>query len=827
MKDKKCSVSLIFVIVVFQFSFAAAQMIADITADVATEFGTYHPYPAEFTPAVSSFTVEPDFSNVENRSAAHGFSAIDSMLLRQNHFTVKRSRFTQMYDIYNNCTWDGMPIFVTTDAVLHVYHLLFDHLLTDIEMQKFVPELELLTAELIEATQSQYESLEDSDTREAARRNLAFLYVSQKLLKGDAITVPDSVAELVNAELALIDTHDGFYYSPIFGGFSALDYSQFIPRGHYTKNDTLVAYFKAMMWQGCTIFTMEPELFGDLAFRHTLQALLLIQMIYTLETGGQPLLELWEKIYEPTVFFVGKTDDPNIKDYKEIADTVYGTDFLTLEPDSLANRALLETFMSAAQTLPEPKIPNWIYGSFITYKGFRLMGQRFIPDSYMFAHLIYPYVGTSDNQRWMPKGLDIMAILGSDRAYDLLDSLYEQTAYPNYAERINQFQTEFRALSPAEWAQNLYWNWLYCLMPLLYEKGDGYPHFMQTIAWLDKELMTTLASWAELRHDTILYAKQSMSPCGIAPGPPKSYVEPNPHLYARLASLVRFTRTGLESRDLLLEGYQDKLNVFEDLLIFLRDIAIKELENTPLTVSDYENIYCFGRLMQYLSSDADDPFELWQTKTDEMAIVADVHTDSNTEMCLEEGIGYPLEIYVIVNEGGSIRLTRGAIFSYYEFEQPISERLTDEAWRELLAGDNPPDLPQWVNSFMDNTEEQPELFPESVDNLYYKEFLNNDEESGQPIIPEKFQLHQNYPNPFNPQTTIAFDLPEKSHIRLEIYNLLGQQIAVLADDYFNAGRYQIIWNGKDQLCRDVASGIYFYRLLTDDSIQIRKMILSR
>ncbi|HDP67530.1 MAG TPA: T9SS type A sorting domain-containing protein [Candidatus Marinimicrobia bacterium] len=123
-----------------------------------------------------------------------------------------------------------------------------------------------------------------------------------------------------------------------------------------------------------------------------------------------------------------------------------------------------------------------------------------------------------------------------------------------------------------------------------------------------------------------------------------------------------------------------------------------------------------------------------------------------------------------------------------------------------------------------------------IDELYigteksgvYKLILTTTQRDGYPDIqPGEFILKQNYPNPFNPQTTIAFDLPEKSHIRLEIYNLLGQRISVLADDYFNAGRYQIIWNGKDQLCRDAASGIYFYRLITDSSIQIRKMILSR
>ncbi|MDO9548883.1 MAG: DUF3160 domain-containing protein [Candidatus Marinimicrobia bacterium] len=753
------SVILLIVIVVPSLN---AQMIADITTDIETEFGTYHPYPAIFTPSVPLFTVESNFSNIENWSSQFEFSSIDLALLQKNHFTVKKSRYTQLYDVYNECTWGGMPIFVTSDAVLHIYHVLFDRFLAEIEIEKFIPTLSFLTEALIEQTQITHISATKPEAREAAYRNLAFLYTSQKLLKGSDLTVPDTVSTLVDSELTLISDHDGFHFSPIFGNFSMLDYSQFIPRGHYTQNDTLTAFFKSMMWQGWTIFTMEPQLFGDLAYRHTLQALLLVQMLYTLEINGQALLDLWEKIYEPTVFFVGKTDDPNIRNYKLIADEVYGSDFLTLSPDSLSNSILLETFMSSAQQLPQPKIPNWIYGSFTQYKGFRLMGQRFIPDSYMFAHLVLPEIP----ERYFPKGLDVMTILGSERAYDLLDSLYHETAYPNYPEKIIDFKTEFAAISPEEWAQNLYWNWLYCLMPLLYEKGDGYPFFMQTIAWADKELLSALASWAELRHDTILYAKQSMIPRCITPGPPKSYVEPNPHLYARLASLVRFTRDGLESRDLLLNGFQDKLNLFEQLLLFLRDISVKELENTALSDSEYENIYYFGRLLHYLVSDSDDPQQLWNADTDDMAVIADVHTDSNMNLCLEEGVGYPLEIFVIVNEGGTIRLTRGAVFSYYEFCQPINNRLTDEVWRELLAGDTPPAMPEWVASFIDITSPQPNLISESAGNLYSREF--NIVDSNDCQIPEKIRLLQNYPNPFNPVTTIEFDLPNESYIQLEI-----------------------------------------------------------
>jgi hypothetical protein len=801
---------------------AQSQMIANITDEVETDFGTYHPYPANFTPNVHSFAVQPDFSNVENFSQMNGFSSVDSALLLKNHFTVKKSQYTQMYDVYNICTWNGTPIFVTTDAVLHTYHVLFDRFLAELEMQVFVPALELLTETLINETQTVFAEATTPEIQEAARRNLAFLYVSQKLLKGSEISVPDTVAGLVDAELDLISDHGGFYFSPVFGSFSKLDYSQFIPRGHYTKNDTLTAYFKAMMWQGWTIFTMEPDKFGELAYRHTLQALLLVQMLYNLEAEGEPLLDLWDLIYEPTVFFVGKTDDPNIRNYKTIAEEIYGNNFLNLSPDELNNNTLLEAFMTEAQKLPEPKIPNWIYGSFTTYKGFRFMGQRFIPDSYMFAHLVLPEVG----ERYFPKGLDVMSILGSDRAYKLLDTLYNETSYPNYTEKIAEFKTEFAALEAKEWAQNLYWNWLYCLMPLLDEKGEGYPHFMQTIAWLDKELTTALSSWAELRHDTILYAKQSMSPWGIAPGTPRSYVEPNPHLYARLASLVRFTHEGLASRDLLLEGFQDKLELFETLLVFLRDISIKELENTALTGSEYDNIYCFGKVMHYLVSDADNPAQLWNVNVDNMAVVADVHTDSNTDRCLEEGVGYPREIFVIVNEGGTIRITRGAIFSYFEFLKPIAERLTDEEWRKMLASDSPPEMPEWVKSFTDESSIQPQLVEHSEDNLFYKEFNLAISEQSTPL-PEKIQLSQNFPNPFNPITTIKFNLPQNSHVTLTVYNILGQTITTLIDVQRQAGTYYVTWDGKDMQGNQVASGIYFCKIAAGDFTQIRKMILSR
>jgi len=483
---------------------------------------------------------------------------------------------------------------------------------------------------------------------------------------------------------------------------------------------------------------------------------------------------------------------------------------------------LLSNFIALASELPCPLITSPLPGS--NPKGFRFMGQRFIPDSYMFDRLTAPTV----SGRLMPSGLDIMAVLGSERAQEILDQVYDENSNPYYVSWMDSMKVEFAEKPTSDWAQNLYWNWLYSLMPLLFAKDAVYPPFMQKTAWQDKELATSLGSWAELRHDTILYAKQSSSWESTPYQPPtlKGYVEPNPYLYARLASLVRYTREGLGSRDLLLEGFKDKLDLFETLLLFLRDFSIKELENTPLSDSEYENIFCFGKVIQDLVSVVNDPQNPWKMDADDMAVIADVHTDSNTDQCLEEGVGYPLEIFVIVNEGGTIRITRGAIFSYYEFKQPIAERLTDEAWREMLTGDAPLSMPEWVNSFMDISEPQPTFDQYSPDNLYHHEFsVSQIEETN--TIPQKMMLLQNYPNPFNPSTTIHFNLPNDYHVKLEIYNIVGQKIRTLINGKRTAGTNYIKWDGKDSLGHTVSSGIYLYKITMGDFVQVKKMILER
>jgi immune inhibitor A len=95
------------------------------------------------------------------------------------------------------------------------------------------------------------------------------------------------------------------------------------------------------------------------------------------------------------------------------------------------------------------------------------------------------------------------------------------------------------------------------------------------------------------------------------------------------------------------------------------------------------------------------------------------------------------------------------------------------------------------------------------------------------VLPDMYQLAQNYPNPFNPNTTISFTLPVNSNVKLEIYNLKGELTAILADERMSVGTHSVIWDGTDRTGDEVASGIYFYRLLADEEILTKKMVLVR
>jgi len=95
--------------------------------------------------------------------------------------------------------------------------------------------------------------------------------------------------------------------------------------------------------------------------------------------------------------------------------------------------------------------------------------------------------------------------------------------------------------------------------------------------------------------------------------------------------------------------------------------------------------------------------------------------------------------------------------------------------------------------------------------------IGNDQGS---VIPKEFRLEQNYPNPFNPSTTIRYQIPINSHVSLKVYDVLGNEVATLVDEYREAGRYEVEFNAKG-----LASGVYFYKLQAGIFVETKKMLL--
>lgn len=94
-------------------------------------------------------------------------------------------------------------------------------------------------------------------------------------------------------------------------------------------------------------------------------------------------------------------------------------------------------------------------------------------------------------------------------------------------------------------------------------------------------------------------------------------------------------------------------------------------------------------------------------------------------------------------------------------------------------------------------------------------------------LPKAFSLSQNYPNPFNPETVIKYTLPEDCHVELTIYNILGQKVKTLVDEYQGPGFRMMHWDGRNDKGNELASGIYFCKITAGKYVDVKKMTLLR
>ena len=674
-------------------------------------------YNDKLVPSIEPYSVNNDFSNVVYDDSfrsmfdpTHEFfdeedQKIVDGLIKNSFVVVDSEGLDEFFDVYEYNRYSLFPNFVTVDSLMHTYHIYFAYLMKNTEKDYLASELEDLSNVMLDESVEQYNELCGSEWEEAAFKNVVFFAVGAKL-QGDSVSVKlddrqDEYNKAVSAELEKIYNEAGIETCYITNDLE--DYTQYKPRGYYEGDEQLEKYFRAMTWYGRIPFYTDDEELNKCSSL----------IIRAINSKGA---DSWERIYDVTSFFAGASDDPGYYELKDIYDKCFG-EFSDLS-EMASNEKALKSYSKSLKHLELPAInsvPVWD-GEETVKPCFRFMGQRFTIDAAIMQRLVYDNVklNSAGEKRRMPDTLDVAGVLGSQTAEEIL----EETGafdYQNYPENYSKMKDLFEDPNSDVWNASLYASWLGTLRPLLEEKPEGYPSYKLNDEWHKKSLETFAGSYAELKHDTILYAKDLMIESGggdIDPVDDRGYVDPEPEVYSSFINLAQSTKDGLSERDMLSSKDAENLDILVEMATTMLTISEKELQNEALTDKEYDFIRAYGGYLEDLWKEVNaNAYEgnLSYSYQAPCPVIADIATDPDGSV-LEVGTGKAMEIYVVFPIDGELHIGRGSAYSFYQFEQSISDRLTDSEWREMLEPEydmdahkqvwnNLPKQPDWTQGY--------------------------------------------------------------------------------------------------------------------------------
>lgn len=704
------------------FEAAYAPVVDQAATLTLQQLNAAHPDPASGAPAALPYDAAAA-TYMDLIGAAMKPGKAEAALLAKNGFVA--SAAWQHQTMAHALLWvfeKDLPVLVTSDMILQALHASYDDILKLIERSVLVPKIEAMLA-------GAHTALGKADKGQAPAAVAAwqdadlYLTVARSLLGGKAVAslsgaaVDDAAAGL----LAAIDAKQ-LVTVQIFGGPRVMDFSQFEVRGHYEGDPLLERYFRTMMWLGrVDLRFVEPDaLAGTWLFRprQLMTALHLADAM-----AGAPMAH-WQVADRLVTMMVGPVDYMDLPALQPMradfglshADAVAALD--AAAEQSLVGRLVagiyggqqiashyLETNPFDAKPTPLPP-------------SFALLGQRFVIDSYVFANVVYDRVVFEGKkiQRVLPSPLDAMFALGNDRA---LVHLQDELAEHPYQGALLLLRHLVDSHDDAFWSGNLYNGWLASLRALTADPGASAgltkaatPASMQTAAWHDKQLRTQLASWAQLRHDTILYAKQSYTG-GVACEHPDGYVEPVPAFWAALGKLAGEARVALQNAPGIDPNVGKQLDTFwghwQTTMGRLEAIARGELEGKELSAEQLDFLkqtivhetVCGGPIFNgwYTSLFfAADNFDKWKPT------IADVHTNPNAgplpgPHVLHVATGnVELMIFTADTCTGAEAFV-GPVFRYHEVVVPEIKRLKDSDWEAQLSAGTAPGQPAWTASF--------------------------------------------------------------------------------------------------------------------------------
>lgn len=499
--------------------------------------------------------------------------------------------------------------------------------------------------------------------------------------------LPEALATAVRAEVALILAAKSAEPSPLFSVYgpppSRADYTQFIPRSHYTKSQELRAWFRAMMFLGRNGMNLPGNENRGLS-----DSLLLLQVLAHQPKGANeaPLVR-WKSIMEVTSFFAGPSDDLDYPSLRNWTAAHLGRD--TLTPADACDPETLNTLRAALRDLRPPAIVSSIHDTPNSPGedplSFRVFGQRFTYDSWILSELTR---GSPEFAPTMPTCSFVAAAFGDPLANQLAAQYVRGNPKHEQAlsHSLGRLQERLRDVEDSAWFASMAAKQLHVMTRLAGDTSPNHPHYMRGSNYAARKLEAIFGSWTELKHDTVLYAKQSYAEAGEGGSPaaeppmPLGFVEPQLRFWAELERLARFAADGFSRHQLLPDAGEEwsRLHVFASDVEFCRLAANRIASGQPLTKDQNRKLWNLNLL--YMDQPFDD-FGIGDPNRGMTALVTDVHTDAGNNQVLLEALDKPLLMLALVSAGGTTRLTAGVAYRHLEFHASMDQRMTDESWR--------------------------------------------------------------------------------------------------------------------------------------------------
>ncbi len=640
----------------------------------------------------------------------------DKVLAQNGFVAVGDSPTFTFASTYLDLYFNDLPVFISTDSMLHALHKSFDSMLLDFERQVLIPEIDRMLAAMHKQLGSELAAL-PAGLKTSGRDLDLYLSVARSLLGGVTVTsvggdaAIDAEVTRILAAVAALQPMD----LELFGAGVLYDFSQMEPRGHYEDEPELQRYFRTMIWLGRTDMAMviydaeqQPKF-----NRRALEAAFVTNHLLA-ASGAQAN---WDRVDRVLVRLIGERDSMNPQDMnKFMAETGVGSlAELAAASDDMLYKALIDSPYGLQRIMSQIMYTDPTDPQIMLPRVYQLLGQRFTLDSYVFNNVTYDRVQDlrtgAKVERMLPSELDVQFVLGNDAAAHNLKPELDTYGYQGVLH-------EMRFLSDAHpadfWDATFYNGWLAAIRALN-DTTDfaAQPEAMRTAAWADKNLNTQAASWAELRHDTLLYVKQSYSG-GEGCEYPDAYVEPVPAFYERLAHLGKLG--GEMVAELAADGFEVSRaqTFFADLSTTsatLETIAHKELEGETLTQAEFD--FLRGTIEEELVGCGQVQYDGWYAKLfyDKEKIgeykptIADVHTAPTDAQGNERGwvlhaaTGRPMLMVFTVPECGGVKSYVGPISSFHSVLTEQYDRQTDSVWAEVLSEGTPP-RPSWTESFV-------------------------------------------------------------------------------------------------------------------------------